>query len=139
MNVPENFCQGLEVLSRNSLSRSLFLALLKHWFLLIFINALMIKWNTSWHSFILDKCIIGREYFDSQCPDLTFKCMSLLRSQDHIHRNVLTKTQCLFRDENKLSYVHHSQLWVMELFAMFYSHSPISFSFTLGEHKDQLN
>lgn len=136
--VPENICQGLEVLSSNSLFRSSFLALFKNYFLLIFINARMIKGNTCWYSFLLDKCIIGREYFVIQHPDLTYKGPSLLRSQDHILKNVLTKAQCSFRDENKLCYVHHSQLQFMELFAMFCSYSPISFSFTLGEHKDQL-
>lgn len=138
VDVPENVPQGAEVLSRNSVFRSSFLVLQKHYILLMFINGIMIQGNTCRYSFMVDKCISGREQLDGQCPDVTFKCLNRFSSQDHVCKNILTKAQCLFRNRSKLSCVLHSWLQVMKLFAMLCDHSPISFSFILGEQKDQV-
>lgn len=91
MDVPENVPQDLEIRSRNSVFRSSFLALQKHYILLIFINSIVIPGNACWYSFMVDKCIIGREWLDGQCSDVTFKCLNQFSSQDHVHKNILPK------------------------------------------------
>lgn len=59
--MPENVPQGPKVLSRNSDFRSSFLVLQEHYILSIFINGIMIQGNTCQCSFMLDKCISGRQ------------------------------------------------------------------------------